>query len=79
VTRLAGMVIGSHPGIAPPAWAETVDQMLDAYLPDATYPVVVNTDLSHTSPSWTVPYGETVVLSSPDDLMVFPRLTMIPR
>jgi muramoyltetrapeptide carboxypeptidase LdcA involved in peptidoglycan recycling len=79
VTRLAGMVIGSHPGIAPPAWAETVDQMLDAYLPDATYPVVVNTDLSHTSPSWTVPYGETVVLSSPDDLMVFPRLTIVPR
>ncbi|MEV6923822.1 LD-carboxypeptidase [Dactylosporangium sp. NPDC051485] len=72
LTRLAGMIVGAHPRIAPVQWAATVGDLLDELIPDAGYPVVVNADISHLSPSWTVPYGEEVILDSAAGI-VFPR------
>lgn len=72
LSRLAGMVVGAHPGVAPMRWAETVDDLLEEFLPGAGFPVVVNSDLSHRHPSWTVPFGEEVVVAAPGPI-VFPR------
>jgi muramoyltetrapeptide carboxypeptidase LdcA involved in peptidoglycan recycling len=72
MTGLAGMVVGAHPLIPPDDWAVLVGELLDEFLPAISYPVVVNADVSHTCPSWTVPYGEEVVLEAPDRV-VFPR------
>ena len=72
LTALAGMVVGAHPAIAPDDWAHLVDGLLDKFLPGIAYPVVVNSDLSHRHPSWTVPYGEEVVLEAPNRI-VFTR------
>lgn len=69
---LAGMIIGAHPTIAPARWAATMADLVDEFLPDASYPIVVNSDLSHLSPSWIVPYGEEVHLDS-GNWIVFPR------
>ena len=69
---LAGMLVGAHPVIPPAEWAETVAGLLGEFLPGADYPVVVNADVSHLCPTWTVPYGEEVVLEAPDGI-VFPR------
>jgi muramoyltetrapeptide carboxypeptidase len=71
LTRLAGMVIGGHPLVPPAEWARTVGDLVDEFLPETGYPVVVNSDLSHTCPSWTVPFGEEVVLEK--DRLVFGR------
>ncbi|OLB79923.1 MAG: hypothetical protein AUI14_08915 [Actinobacteria bacterium 13_2_20CM_2_71_6] len=72
LTRLAGMMVGAHPLMPLADWAATVGALVDEFLPDADYPIVVNTDLGHTCPSWIVPYGEEVVVQSPDRI-VFPR------
>lgn len=64
LSRLAGMIIGAHPGIPPALWAATVADLLDEVLPDAPYPIVVNADISHLNPTWVVPYGEAVRLDS---------------
>ncbi|WP_432994444.1 LD-carboxypeptidase [Dactylosporangium sp. CA-233914] len=69
---LAGMIVGPHPRIAPLRWAATVGDLLDELVPQAAYPVVVNADISHLSPTWTVPYGEEVVIDSAAGI-VFPR------
>jgi muramoyltetrapeptide carboxypeptidase len=74
IRDLAGMVVGSHAATERNEWAKTVSGFLDDFLPGIDYPVVVNADVSHTSPSWTVPYGEEVVLESPDRV-VFTRRT----
>ncbi len=71
LTGLAGMVVGAHPLMAPAEWARTVGDLIDEFLPETGYPVVVNSDLSHTCPSWTVPFGEEVVLTP--DRLVFRR------
>lgn len=78
LTRLAGMVIGAHPKAAPAEWARTVAGLLAEFLPEIDYPVVVNSDLSHTCPAWIVPFGEEVVLEAPDRI-VFPRHVAPPR
>ncbi|MDH6140351.1 MULTISPECIES: LD-carboxypeptidase [Kitasatospora] len=70
--RLAGMVVGANPNMDPQDWAELVAAELARQLPDADYPVLVNSDLSHAAPSWTVPFGEQAVLD-PVDGLVFPR------
>jgi muramoyltetrapeptide carboxypeptidase LdcA involved in peptidoglycan recycling len=72
VSRLAGMIVGLHPAIAPPAWAAQVKDLLEELIPKPTFPVVVNADLSHTDPSWIVPYGEEVLLDDTEGI-VFPR------
>jgi muramoyltetrapeptide carboxypeptidase len=72
LTSLAGMVVGAHPTTAPAAWATAVDDLLGEFLPGIGYPVVVNADLSHLCPSWTVPFGEEAVLDSAAGI-VFPR------
>jgi muramoyltetrapeptide carboxypeptidase len=64
LTRLAGMIVGAHLDIEPRRWAMVVERMLDSLLPEARYPVVVNADLSHLCPSWTVPYGELTIIDS---------------
>jgi muramoyltetrapeptide carboxypeptidase len=64
MTGLAGMIVGSHPVLMAAEWAAQVSDMLDDALPDLACPVVVNADIGHTSPSWTVPFGETVTLDS---------------
>jgi muramoyltetrapeptide carboxypeptidase LdcA involved in peptidoglycan recycling len=69
LTRLAGMVVGAHPLMPLAEWARTVGDLIDEFLPDAGYPVVVNADLSHTCPSWIVPFGEEIVLESPDTVV----------
>jgi len=73
VTRLAGMIVGAHPSIAPVEWARTVASLADEFLPETSYPIVVNADLSHLCPSWTVPFGEEVRLDSAGAI-VFPRV-----
>lgn len=77
LTRLAGMMIGAHPLMPLRDWAGIVRDLVDEYLPDVDYPIVVNTDLGHTCPSWIVPYGEEVVLETPDGI-VFPRTRPLP-
>jgi muramoyltetrapeptide carboxypeptidase len=64
LTRLAGLIIGAHPSIAPAEWAGQVSDMVDETLPDISCPVVVNADIGNLCPCWTVPYGEEVVLDS---------------
>jgi len=71
LTRLAGMLVGAHPLMPLPEWAGLVGGLVDRFLPAADYPIVVNTDLGHTCPSWIVPYGEEVTLAA--DRIVFPR------
>ncbi|MFD0891450.1 hypothetical protein ACFQ08_43460, partial [Streptosporangium algeriense] len=68
----AGMIVGAHPGITPVEWAARVGDLLDELVPGAAYPVVVNADIGHLSPAWTVPYGEEVVIDSAEGI-VFPR------
>ncbi len=64
LTGLAGMIVGAHPAIPPPQWAARVADLVDELLPGTTFPVVVNADISHLCPAWTVPFGEDVVLDS---------------
>ena len=73
LNALSGMVVGAHPDVPPAAWSSLVADLVDAYLPDACFPVAVNVDVSHLDPGWTVPYGEEAVLMSDDDAVVFPR------
>ncbi|MGY0055407.1 S66 peptidase family protein [Streptomyces sp. LZ34] len=70
---IAGMVVGAHPTIPPPEWAGRVADLLDELLPGLRCPVVVNADISHLGPAWTVPYGEPVTLDSSKDTIEFPR------
>jgi muramoyltetrapeptide carboxypeptidase LdcA involved in peptidoglycan recycling len=72
VTKLAGMIVGAHPTITPAEWTRTVADLADEFVPETTYPIMVNADLSHLCPSWTVPYGEEVLLD-PAGSIVFPR------
>lgn len=79
LTGLAGMIVGAHPTIPPPEWAARVADLLDAYLPGLRCPVLVNADISHLGPGWTVPYGEPVVLDSAGGgTVLFPRLAPAP-
>lgn len=71
LTRLAGMIVGAHPGIAPTEWAPTVADLVDEFLPEIDYPVVVNVDLGHLCPSWTVPFGREAVIDS-KEAIIFP-------
>lgn len=77
LTKLAGMIIGMHPLAPFQEWAGAVGDLVDEFLPEAGYPIVVNADLSHTCPSWIVPYGEEVVLESRDRI-VFRRGQNVP-
>jgi muramoyltetrapeptide carboxypeptidase len=72
MSRLAGMIVGAHPVVPPSDWRTSVAALLDEFIPEADYPVVVNADLSHTCPPWIVPYGEEVILEAPDRIL-FPR------
>lgn len=72
ITRLAGMIVGAHPTIQPPEWAARVSDMVEELLPETSYPIIANADISHLDPAWTVPYAEEVWLSS-DEGMIFPR------
>jgi muramoyltetrapeptide carboxypeptidase len=72
LSGLAGMIIGIHPVIAPAQWAAQVSDMLDEILPGLSCPVVVNADIGHMSPSWTIPYGENVIIDSGGSIQ-FPR------
>ncbi|MFI7602160.1 LD-carboxypeptidase [Actinoplanes sp. NPDC049681] len=76
LTGLAGMLIGAHPLMPLPEWARIVGGLVDRLLPAAGYPIVVNTDLGHTCPSWIVPYGEEVAVAA--DRIVFPRRQATP-
>lgn len=70
--HLAGMMVGPDARLTAPAWAGVVDDVLTKVVPDATYPVLVNADIGHLDPKWTVPYGREVVLDSTRGV-VFPR------
>jgi muramoyltetrapeptide carboxypeptidase len=73
LTGLAAMVVGTHPLIPPAEWAAIVGDLLTEFLPGGDFPVEVNSDLSHTCPSWTTPYGERAILTA--DRLTFPRRT----
>jgi muramoyltetrapeptide carboxypeptidase len=72
MSGLAGMMVGMHPRLGVAEWAAEVSALVRDLLPGASFPVVANSDLSHSEPSWIVPYGEEVVL---DDVtgVIFPR------
>lgn len=72
LTRLSGMIVGAHPTKDPRTWADCVEGLLREFLPDSDFPVVVNADLSHTCPAWTVPFAEEVILQAPYRIL-FPR------
>lgn len=73
LASLAGMVVGAHPDVPLSSWAAAVARLVDAYLPEAEFPIVVNADISHMDPGWTVPYGEVATVSAETDTIVFPR------
>lgn len=77
LSRLAGMIVGHHPWLAPPVWAATIGGLLRDELAGAGFPVLANADLSHLCPSWIVPYGEEVVLDDASGV-VFPRKAAAP-
>lgn len=70
---LSGMIVGAHPHLAPSEWANVVNDLVQELLPGTTFPVLVNADLSHLFPSWTVPYGENVVIDDSSGV-IFPRI-----
>jgi muramoyltetrapeptide carboxypeptidase LdcA involved in peptidoglycan recycling len=70
--RLAGMLVGANPYMNPQEWADFVAAELHHLLPDVDYPLVVNVDLGHSTPSWVVPFSEGAVLD-PAAGLVFPR------
>lgn len=70
LTRLAGMVVGANPRLAPEDWVLAVAAALDRHVTGFDYPVLVNADICHMIPSWTLPYGETAVLDSDRGLIV---------
>lgn len=70
--HLGGMVVGVNPYLDPGEWAELVAAELHRLLPEATFPVLVNADISHCGPCWTLPFGERAILDSAAGL-VFPR------
>ncbi|WBB53721.1 LD-carboxypeptidase [Verrucosispora sp. WMMD573] len=69
LSRVAGMVIGTHPEIPPAQWAARCADLLDELLPGISYPVVVNADIGHVDPSWVVRYGQRVRLDSGGPLL----------
>lgn len=78
LSGLAAMIVGAHPTISPPEWAARVSDLIEELLPHTTYPVVANADISHLDPTWTVPYGEQVIVDSAGEVgapgeLVFPR------
>jgi muramoyltetrapeptide carboxypeptidase len=72
LSGLAGMIIGAHPSLPPAQWARDVDELIRDLLPGTSFPVLVNSDLGHLCPAWTVPYGEDVVLDDAEGVS-FPR------
>lgn len=74
LTRLAGMVVGSNPRVRPADWVSSVSAALERAVPAPTYPIVINADICHMTPSWVLPFGEDAVLDSRYGL-TFPRTT----
>jgi muramoyltetrapeptide carboxypeptidase LdcA involved in peptidoglycan recycling len=72
LSALAGMLVGANPYMNSDAWARLVASEIDRVLPEAAFPVLANVDLGHAAPSWTVPFGEQVVME-PGAGLVFPR------
>lgn len=72
LNQLAGMIVGVNPYMDPQDWAKLVEAELARIMPDADYPLLVNGDISHAAPCWTLPYGERAVLDTATGL-VFPR------
>ena len=60
LSALAGMVVGVSEEIRFGPWEAEVREALAPLMDRAGYPIVVNADLGHLSPSWIVPYGATV-------------------
>jgi muramoyltetrapeptide carboxypeptidase len=69
---VAGLLIAANPIVAPALWSAQVRAAVDRLLPGTTFPVVVNVDICHMAPCWTVPFGEPVHLTA-DRRLVFPR------
>jgi muramoyltetrapeptide carboxypeptidase LdcA involved in peptidoglycan recycling len=76
--RLAGMMVGPDVRYTMDAWADAVADALSSVAPAANYPVVVNADVGHLDPKWTVPYGRDVVLDSSQGV-VFPQVSRADR
>ena len=72
LSGIAGMVIGPDVRYSLDAWAETVRAALDRAGNTGTGPVVVNADVGHLDPTWVIPFGSTVQIQSPGDI-VFKR------
>lgn len=72
ISKLSGMVIGAHQRLTPHEWADYMTSVINDILPNSTFPVMVNSDISHLCPSWLIPYGAQVVLGESDGLL-FPR------
>lgn len=52
-----GMLVGVHPGVPPSRWRAVLRRQLLRHPRFKSIPTLVNTDLSHLSPSWVVPFG----------------------
>ncbi|MFE9422575.1 LD-carboxypeptidase [Kitasatospora sp. NPDC006697] len=73
----AGLVIGVNPQAEPAVWARQITALLDRFLPGTDFPVLVNADICHMAPCWTVPFGEPAVLDEHRGLL-FPRQPLPP-
>jgi muramoyltetrapeptide carboxypeptidase LdcA involved in peptidoglycan recycling len=71
LSGIAGMIVGPDVRFSLEDWAEMVRVALDG-VDTGTGPVVVNADVGHLDPTWVVPFGGTVQVQSPDDI-VFKR------
>ncbi|GAA1964962.1 LD-carboxypeptidase [Kitasatospora viridis] len=72
LTGAAALVIGADPQSDPAVWARQVSALLDRFVPGTSFPVLVNADICHLAPCWTVPFGEPAVLDESRGLL-FPR------
>jgi len=62
LSRVAALMVGTHPTLHPDEWAGRLKEILPALKLRSATPVVVNAEVTHSSPAWTVPYGATVML-----------------
>jgi muramoyltetrapeptide carboxypeptidase len=70
VRNIEAMLIGAHPSMSLQAWSGVVRGLMRKYLPEALFPVVANTYISHLQPTWLVPYSEECRLNE-DGSLVF--------
>lgn len=74
--NISGMIVAAHPRLPSEQWAVTIESLINEFLPGAAFPILVNADLGHLSPSWIVPYGEDMVMDHAEGI-IFPRTSVL--